>query len=85
MKMRKDEIKQQLKQLMVDTWELDISPNDLKDDENNLEKYGINSIDVLELLVIVEEEFGIEIDDNDINSELVESIINMVNYIYEQQ
>ncbi len=85
MKMRKDEIKQQLKQLMVDTWELDISPNDLKDDENNFEKYGINSIDVLELLVIVEEEFGIEIDDNDINSELVESIINMVNYIYEQQ
>lgn len=83
--MSREEIKEQLKELMVKTWELPLKPENLLDDENNLEKYGINSIDVLELLVMIEDEFSIEIDDSDISAELVESIINMTEYIYVHQ
>lgn len=80
--MNMEQVKKTLKALMVETWKLSETPEKMVDEGNVIDRYGVNSIDVLELLVKIEERFDIEIDDSDISSELVESIDNMAAYIY---
>lgn len=55
--------------------ETDISGEALSD-------LGINSIDALELLIELENEFDIEIPDEDLNADLFSSIDYLSNYIY---
>lgn len=50
-------------------------------DEISLENYAINSIDALEMLILIEKEFQIEIDDDDLNAELFTDISYLTNYI----
>lgn len=50
-------------------------------DSNFLEKYNINSIDALELLLMIESDFDVEIDDADLNSNLLSTIYNIADYI----
>lgn len=50
-------------------------------DEISLENYAINSIDALEMLILIEKEFHIEIDDDDLNAELFTDITYLTNYV----
>lgn len=50
-------------------------------DNNLIETYGINSIDALEILIHMENEFDIEIDEEDLNAELIDSISNLTECI----
>ena len=46
-----------------------------------LDNYAINSIDALEMLILIEKEFEIEIDDDDLNAELFMDIDHLAEYI----
>lgn len=83
--MSKADVIRKLKDLMVEVWSLDINAEKISEDSNYLAEFGINSVDVLEFLVRVEKVFNIEIDDDDLNAELVESIPNMAEYIIKRQ
>jgi len=61
--------------------DLDISAEALKQIENFLEEFDLNSVDALELLLKIENEFDIEIDDEDLNAELLKSVKTLSNYI----
>ena len=49
--------------------------------EIDLDALGINSIDALELLIEIENDFDIEIPDEDLNAELFSSSEHISNYI----
>ncbi|MEW6606871.1 MAG: phosphopantetheine-binding protein [bacterium] len=78
-------VENQLRDLMVKVWKLDMKPEEIPDKEDMLEKLGVNSVDVLELLIHIEKEFDMEINDDDLNAELVNSIGSLANYIVKQK
>ncbi|MDI6734992.1 MAG: phosphopantetheine-binding protein [bacterium] len=78
-------VENQLRDLMVKVWKLNMKPEEIPDREDMLEKLGVNSVDVLELLIHIEKEFNMEINDDDLNAELVNSIGSLANYIVKQR
>lgn len=53
----------------------------IEDEDNLVEKLSINSIDAIGIFLTIEDEFKIQIEDDDLSVELISSIQNMVNYI----
>lgn len=50
-------------------------------DKNLVQYLGLNSVDALEVLIRVEGEFGIQIDDDDLSVDLVQSIDTLAAYV----
>ncbi len=82
--MEKKAIESQIKAMIVSLLELDKDPESINSDDNLIDTIGLNSVDALELLLMVEEEFEIEIDDDDLNESLVSSVGSMAGYIAEK-
>ena len=59
--------------------QLSVSPDQVKVDSKILEDLGADSLDVVELVMALEEKFGIEIPDSE--SEKLVSIKDVVDYI----
>ncbi len=59
--------------------------NDLKDDTSFLEEGIIDSTGVLELIEFLEDEFNIQIDDEDMIPENLDSLKNLIQYINKLQ
>lgn len=76
-------IQKRLREVIVKALNLDVDPADIKS-ENMIEELGISSVDALEILIWVENEFDIMIDDNDLSQELVSSLTNLEGYIRER-
>ena len=60
--------------------ELESDGNEIEGSDLILE-LGINSVDALEILIWVENEFGIQIEDEDLNADLITSLDNLSNYV----
>lgn len=62
--LEENEIKERLKKMMVKRLELKVSPEEIKDDNPLFgEGLGLDSVESLELVVGIEEEFGIAIEE----------------------
>ncbi len=59
------EVLPQVKQLLVERLFLDVKPEDIGDDENLIEKFGIDSVRIFEVVVGLEETFGVSFADED--------------------
>lgn len=77
------QIAQRVKKVIVKSLELDIEPHEIGDDESLFEGIGADSIAALEIVFALEEEFGIEVDDEDLRVELFDSVSAMSRYIAE--
>ena len=60
-----DELKSQIKQMLVERLFLDVTPAEIGDAAPLMETYGIDSVALFELVVGLEEEFEIQLDDTD--------------------
>lgn len=81
-------IEQKLKELLVESLQLKISPDDITNEESLLKnnpKFDLSSIDALEYLVKAEKYFNIDIEEEDLNDQLLESIDRFAGYIREKQ
>lgn len=74
-------VEAQIKAMIVSLLELDKDPESIGSNDNLIDTIGLNSVDALELLLMVEEEFEIQIDDEDLNESLVSSVASMAGYI----
>lgn len=81
--MTKEQIVQKIKEIIVDVLDIDTPPEKLED-ENLIENYGLNSVDALEILMHIEKKFSIEIDEDDLTSELVNSTNQLASYIQQR-
>jgi len=77
-----EEVERRLKGLVVAHLNLDIDPEQIDaQEEFFLTNQGFNSIDALELLIVIEREFGIEIDDEDLDARLFRTLHFLAGYI----
>lgn len=85
--MDRDELKLQLKGLLVDGLKLeDVRPGDIRDEEPIfIEGLGLDSIDALELVVLVEERFGVNIPDEEIGKQAFASINALADFILQNK
>lgn len=75
------QIAHRVKKVIVKSLELDIEPHEIADDESLFEGIGADSIAALEIVFALEEEFGIDVDDEDLRVELFDSVAAMSRYI----
>lgn len=76
-----------LKRLIVETLRMEeISPEDIADDEPLFgdEGLGLDSVDALELVVHIEEKYGIQIEDEEVGRKVFASINALGDFIQEK-
>ena len=78
--MNREEVIIKLKEIIIKTMELSVELEQIKG-ENLVEEIGFNSVDALEILVWVENEFAIRFPDEDLSSELLISLDNLADYV----
>jgi acyl carrier protein len=81
--MEREELKLQLKQQIVKFLNLmTVKPEDIKDDEPLFgEGLGLDSIDSIELIVLLQREYGITIQDPKDGRKILVDVNTMVDYI----
>ena len=87
MTMDRQTLKGKLKELLVSGLRLqDTAPTGIADDQPIfVEGLGLDSIDALELVVLIEEHFGIAIPDEDVGKSAFASINALADYINTEQ
>ena len=81
------ELKAELKDKIITSLNLeDISVDDINDDDNLFgEGLGLDSIDALELIVMLDKDYGIKLTDPKEGKKIFESIETMANFIEENR
>ena len=80
----RDGLKEQVKQLVVTCARLKIPASQLGDDQPLFDPQkglGLDSIDVLEIVVNVEKTFGVSIPDRETGQRVLQSVNTLVDYI----
>lgn len=75
------EIKEQVRQFILDNFMMGRDPEELKDSGSLLEMNIIDSTGVLEMVGFLEETFGITIEDDELIPENLDSLVKIENYI----
>ncbi len=63
------EIVQRIKQLIVERLFLDVAPEEIGDDDSLPEKFNLDSVNLFEIVVGLEDEFGISLADEELSVE----------------
>ena len=77
-----DELKQRIKLLIVQRLKLDVAPESIANDQPLFgEGLGLDSIDALELVLGVEQEFGVKIEDQEVGSQALSSVDSLAEFV----
>jgi acyl carrier protein len=74
------DLETRIKEIIAD--QLGVEIEKLRDDANFVQDLGADSLDVVELVMAFEEEFGIEIPDED--AEKIRTVGDVINYLKER-
>lgn len=77
----REETRKRVKRTIAATLGLDIDPEEIPDGEPLFGEGGVSSIASLELIAGLEEEFGFEIDDEELRVELFETCDAIVDFL----
>ena len=79
-------IREKLKPLLIDQLNLqDISIEQIKDESPLFDgDIGLDSLDAVEIVVILQRHFGVEIKDMDVGKKVFYSVNTLADYIYEK-
>jgi acyl carrier protein len=80
------DLRSDLKHKLVETLDLtDVEPSSIGDDDLLFgEGLGLDSIDVLELVVMIERDYGVKIDNKELGEKVMVSIATLADHIAEQ-
>ncbi len=74
-------VEEKIKEIIVD--QLGVSADEVKPESSFVEDLGADSLDLTELIMAMEEEFGLEIDDDEAQKLL--SVKDVISYIQSKQ
>ncbi|TMA70127.1 MAG: acyl carrier protein [Deltaproteobacteria bacterium] len=81
-----DRLRAEVKELLVSGLRLDVRPADIADDTPIFgEGLGLDSIDALELVVLVEERFRVSIPDEEVGKRAFASVDALVDFILQER
>ncbi|NSW58299.1 MAG: acyl carrier protein [Armatimonadetes bacterium] len=76
-----DDLRSQLKNMIVERLFLNVSPDEIDDDENLMDEYNIDSVNLFEIIVGLEDEFGIQLEEEDLNVETFSTVSNIAGFV----
>ena len=76
-----EQLRAQIKELIVERLFLQIEPHQIADDENLMETYNIDSVNLFELVVGLEEVFEVSLEDADFTVETFSTVTNIAEYV----
>ena len=81
------EIREKLKELLVSNLSLeDVKPEDIKDDDPLFnEGLGLDSLDAVEIVVLLQRNFGLEVKDMEMGRKIFQSVNTLADYVYENR
>lgn len=79
------ELKQQIKDMIVERLFLNVEPAEIPDEGNLMELYGIDSVNLFEIVVGLEEDFGISLEDADFSTETFSTVDNIAGYVAQKR
>jgi len=85
--MNMESLKNELKTKIIRTLDLmDLTPEVMTDDAQLVGgDFGIDSIDVLELVIMIEQDYGVSIDTKELGEQVFRSIDSLTGYIAEHR
>jgi acyl carrier protein len=77
----------ELKAKIIETLDLvDVTPDDIREDDQLVGgDLGIDSIDVLELVMMIEKDYGVKIDNKELGARVFASLRTLAEYIHENR
>lgn len=79
-------LKTRIKETLVRRLKLDVDPAAIGDAEPLFgEGLGLDSIDALELVLGVEQEFGVKIEDEEVGEKVLASVDSLANFVHQRQ
>ena len=80
-----DQVRKELKELLVVNLALeDITPEEIRDDETLFEEgLGLDSLDAVEIVVLVERNYGLEIANEEQAREILQSMDTLARWVWE--
>lgn len=81
MRMSDQQLKQQIKEMIVERLFLEADPDQIADDENLMENYEIDSVNLFEIVVGLEEQFEISFEDDDFSVDLFATVNSLAEYV----
>lgn len=79
--MNTNEIETTLKNMIVERLFLSVAPEQIVTDASLIDQYGVDSVSLLELVVGLEEAFGIMIEDSDFDVRNFSSVANLRDFV----
>jgi acyl carrier protein len=79
------ELKQQIKNMIVERLFLKVKPDDIANDANLMDAYNIDSVNLFEIVVGLEEDFGISLEDADFSTETFSTVDNIAGYVAQKR
>jgi acyl carrier protein len=76
-----DELKLKIKNMIVERLFLPVKPTDIADDAPLMETYDIDSVALFELVVGLEDEFGVAMDDTDFQIETFRTVNSIAAFV----
>ncbi len=80
-----NELKSQVKSMIVERLFLDVAPNEIADDSPLMETYDIDSVALFELVVGLEDEFGVTMEDADFQVDTFRTVNSIAAFVQERQ
>jgi len=79
-----ERIEDRLKRMIVERLFLKRAPDEIEEDKSLINAYGVDSVSLLELVVGLEEEFGISIEDDEFRVEHFETVASLAAFVREK-
>lgn len=75
------DIENKIKVLLIQALELSVLPEDIESDVSLFEGIGLDSVSTLEIVVGLEDEFGFEVDDDELTEDIFESVNSLRHFV----
>jgi acyl carrier protein len=74
-----------IKELVVQCLFLDVDPSTIKDNENLMEAYNVDSVNLFEIVVALEDDYGISFADEDFDVETFSTVASIAELVKRKQ